>query len=358
MEEIRCQRMDNMISLEEIESNYLSDSPTHFNLQNINLRVAPFEKIAVMGKPNSGKTALLRCINFIDQPRTGIVQFEQMNLTILSKKELNATRKNIGYVNQERTLINSKSIFNNVALPLKVAKLPNVEIMAKTSEALNMVKLIEKSNLRPQALSDIQKALVCIARAIVTKPKVLICDEISKGLDVKSSYYLINILQNIQKKYNLALIIASNDLELVKTLCDKVVIMDKGKIVEQNTTSNFIMKPESNVGKELIKAKSRIELPSGIRKKLKTDKNFNSDNCFVIARCTFTNKINTELIFSEIIEKFNNKINIISAHQEIFYNTNINIMYIEFSGSEQSVLKSLSLLNENDIYSEVLGYVA
>lgn len=347
-----------MISLEEIESCYLTDNHKQVNLKKINLRVESLEKLAIIGKPNSGKTSLLRCINYIDQPKTGIVQFDQMNLTILTKKELLDTRKQIGYVNQNKTLLKSKTVFNNVALPLKLMKISKQDIATYVNEVLSLVNLKEHANCYPKFLTNVQKTLTCLARALITNPKVLICDEITKGFDPRSSYQIIKVLQKIQIRYKLALILATNDLELIKSLCKKVIIIDEGKITEQNTTINFFTSPKTNIGKELIKAKARLELPFGIRKNLKINPNEDEENCSAVTRCSFKNKLNSEIIFSEVIEKFNNKINIISAHQESVDDLNINIMFTQFSGTKENVLKAISHLNENGIHTEVLGYVA
>ena len=346
-----------MISLEEIESKFVSNDNKVINLKNLNISIGSNETIAIIGKTNADRTAIIRSLAFLDKPTSGSYKFEKFNFTELAGTRLVEARKYIGYVNLERTLLNSKNVLQNIASILIINNVPKNIWVNKANDIIAMLNLNNISSLYPNQLTKLQKVMVCIGRALIINPKLLLCDDITYGLESKSSIYIANKINDIKNKFNLSIVLATNDLELIKNTSDRVMVTNKGKIIESANAIKLFLNPRSTIGKEFIKAKARMDLPLSIRSKLKANDRSSKKESTAVVRCAFESSNNPEQILGEIIEQHSAKVNIISAHSEFISDSEINLMLIELESEFQNINKSISLLNENQVYTEVLGYV-
>jgi D-methionine transport system ATP-binding protein len=190
------------------------------------------EVYGFIGYSGAGKSTLLRCINLLEKPDSGNVVVDGEDFTLLSKKELLKRRQKIGMIFQHYNLLQNASVFENVAFPLEIAGVPKAERREKVLKSLEIVDLSEKANDYPAKLSGGQKQRVAIARAIVTEPKILLCDEPTSALDPQTTRSVLEYLKRVNKKFGITVVIVTHEMEAAREICDRVSVMENGKVIE------------------------------------------------------------------------------------------------------------------------------
>ncbi len=340
-----------MIALQDLEYNVL---------KNINLHVKTGEIYTIIGKHDSGKAELLRCINRINEPQYGKITIDNQNLNSLLDKDINNLRRKMALISKTPYLVSSKNVFHNVALPLELQKNISKNDIAKIVEPiLNFVGIADKSSSLGSQLNVLQKQLVCIARALVMKPKALLCDDITYHLDIKSTHQMVNLLNAINKEFGITMVIISNDIEVIKTLSHKVGVIDKGTIVEESSSYEIFARPKTEFAKELVRSATRHEMPWVYRRKIRFQ---STQNQHPIVRISFTTALATEHLLGQLIESYQFKISIIQAYQEHVQHKPINVILAEIEGSaddfEENFAEAIIFLQHHELHLEVLGYVA
>ena len=202
-------------------------------LSDVNFTIEKGDIFGIIGFSGAGKSTLLRMINALEVPTSGHVEIDGVNINGLSFNELRKVRKRIGMVFQQFNLLNAKSVYDNVAIPLILNKVSKSEIDNKVKTLLDFVDLGDKANAYPGELSGGQKQRVGIARALATDPSILLCDEATSALDVSVQDSIADLLARLQKKKNLTYLFIAHDIAFIRTMCHKVVVMYKGAIVEE-----------------------------------------------------------------------------------------------------------------------------
>lgn len=210
-------------------------------LNNINLKIAQGEIFGIIGKSGAGKSTLLRCANLLEKPTQGRVIVDGDDLTSLSNKELNLKRRKIGMIFQHFNLLSQVNVYNNIALPLKVAGLSKQEIKKRVEYLLAVTELEDKIERYPDELSGGQKQRVAIARALANNPSVLLCDEATSALDTETTKSILNLLKTINTKFGVTILLITHQMEVVNSICHRVAIMKKGTLSETHDRSNFVV---------------------------------------------------------------------------------------------------------------------
>ncbi len=351
-----------MITLKDIESLYLSPSKMVHAIKGINLSIEKGEIFGILGRKGAGKTTLLKCINLLERPSHGTVIVDSCNLSAMTNEDLRKARLKIGMVFQHVNLVESRTVFDNIALALEVAKVSKTEIQEIVNNVLNFSGLGEYANAYPESLSMALKQRVAIARALANKPHVLLCDEITTSLDPKSAHTILHLLKKLNQKWGLTIVLMTHDLEVIKSICDRVGILDQGLLVEQNTVSTFFKHPTSVLAKEWIKNAARLSLPSALRRQLRAQP---SEHTHPIVRILFNNPVNPdpidhptpESLLSKLTQDYQVKINILQAHLESIAEDKLGYLIIEVTGLTNDIQKSLDFLIEQHLHIEVLGHV-
>lgn len=343
-----------IISLKDIESTYPGPRQEQLYLKSINLTVNVGETLGIIGRAGSGTSALLRCIGLLERPLTGNISIDQKNLTFLASQELSLERRSIGLITANPEFLHTKSINKNIALPLKIQKLPRQNINKLVEQTLAAVDLTNKALSTPNSLTQLQKIQLDLARNLVNHIKILLCDDIFLGLDQKSVETLITLLKKVQKEYNLTIILTTNDAEVLKALCSNVIIMHLGSIVEKCSIFELFTNPKSETAHEFIKFTTKHELPWCFRRKIIANAN---EGHHAIVRINFTECLAPEEILNNTLEAYDLKMNIIQAYQEKISDHIINIMIIEVFGDSFTVNNAITFLNNNSLQSEIIGYV-
>jgi D-methionine transport system ATP-binding protein len=343
----------NIISLKDIEATYTGVRQEELYLKGINLAVTAGETLGIIGRAGSGKSALLRCIALLERPQTGLISIDQKNLTFMASKELCNERRSIGLISAKAEFLTTKTVSKNIALPLKIQKLPKQKVAQLVEQALIKVELENKANSFITSLSALQKIQLDIARNLVNNIKILLCDDIFVGLDQKSTESLIVLIRKLQKQFNLTVILTTNDAEIIKSLCDRVIVMHQGAIIERCTVFELFTSPSSDTAKDFIRFTTKHELPWCLRRKIVAQE---IADHHAIVRINFTECLAPEEILNNTLEAYDLKMNIIQAYQEKINDKIINIMIIEIFGDSLTVTNAVLFLNNNGLQSEIIGY--
>ena len=221
-----------MIDIRNLSKVY-SDSKTPIvALDNINIQIDKGEIYGIVGLSGAGKSSLVRCINRIEEPTRGEIYIDKINLMDLNQKDLRKTRKKISMIFQGFNLLNSKTVYENIAFPLKLDKLPKSEINARVNELLSWVELSDKANAYPDQLSGGQQQRVAIARALAMKPKALLFDEPTSALDPEMINEVLDVMKSLAKE-GMTMAVVTHEMGFAREVGDRVIFVDGGVIVEQ-----------------------------------------------------------------------------------------------------------------------------
>lgn len=243
-----------MIRLSEIHKTYPArrGSPAHVALRGINLDVAAGEIVGVIGRSGAGKSTLIRCINLLEVPTSGAVIVNGVDVTALSKRDLPLFRRQLGMVFQHFNLLSSRTVYDNIALPLELAGASKADIAAAVDPLLPLVGLEDKRDRYPAELSGGQKQRVGIARALSSNPKVVLCDEVTSALDPETTRQILSLLRDINKRLGLTMVVITHEMAVVKQLCDRVAVMDGGQIVEEGSVDAIFSDPKHATTQSLL----------------------------------------------------------------------------------------------------------
>lgn len=218
-----------MIELKNVTKKFEGrEGPVHA-LKQISVHINKSEKFGIIGESGSGKSTLLRMINALEVPDEGTVIVDGDNVNELSSKHLRNYRKKIAMIFQQFNLLNNKTVYENVTLPLKLHKFESV---LDVDEILSFVGLSDKKNSYPGQLSGGQKQRVGIARALITNPKILLCDEPTSALDDKTTDEIVNVLKRAHEVYGMTIVVVTHELNVIKQLCDKTLVLEEGNIID------------------------------------------------------------------------------------------------------------------------------
>lgn len=333
-----------MIQLKQLNKSYTINHHHFHALKNIDLHIRRGEIFGVLGKSGAGKSTLLRCVNLLEKPTSGQVIINDIDLTSLNKLSLREHRRRIGVVFQHFNLLESRTTFANVALPLEIIKTSQQEIKRKVTDLLNLVGLADKKNHFPSQLSGGQKQRIAIARALAADPYVLLCDEATSALDTESTKSVLRLLKRINQKLGLTILLITHELDVIKTICDRVGVIHEGELVEQDSAINIIVNPKSNITKQLVQKSPAFDVTA--------EQHTNS----YILRLTFIGKDSELPLISSLSKKFAISVNIRQALIEKIQNTTVGFTICELAGEEQQMAEAFAFLATTTIKVEVLNY--
>ncbi len=220
-------------------------------LEDISLSIKEGEVFGIVGHRGAGKSTLLRCLNGLESYEEGSIKINDEKIDELSKKQLRILRKDLGMIFQSFNLLKRKNVFQNIALPLEIWGMSKNEINNRVKELLKLVDLEDKAYVKPHNLSGGQKQRVAIARALALEPKILLCDEATSALDPKTTKDILNLLKDINQKLSITIVIVTHQMEVIKEICERVVIMDKGKIKSLGFSEELFLSPDKHLKKLL-----------------------------------------------------------------------------------------------------------
>ena len=221
-------------------------------LNNINLAIEQGDIYGIIGMSGAGKSTLIRCLNRLDTPTDGQVLIDGQNILAMSKKQLLQTRRRMAMIFQQFNLLMQKNVARNVRYPLEIAGAPKKQANERVMELLKIVGLEEKANAYPAQLSGGQKQRVAIARALASNPEMLLCDEATSALDPMTTQSILELLKKINAELGITVVLITHEMAVIRQICNKVAILDGGKLVEQGTVDDVFMHTKSAAGKRLF----------------------------------------------------------------------------------------------------------
>lgn len=323
----------------------------HQVLDDISLDIQQGEIFGIIGGSGAGKSTLLRCINLLERPDSGEVWVNGTNLMRLSAKALRLERRQIGMIFQNYQLLNQKTVYENVAIPLKIMGISSDVIHQKCLELLDVVGLSHKKNSYPNQLSGGQKQRVAIARALTTNPRILLCDEATAALDPKNTQAILNLLIDIQKKYQITLILITHDMQVAKKVCHRIALMKKGQIVEINQWPQ-VLSEEKSLIRESLYGETLDHLPEFILQQLSESPKQHS-----ILRVLFPGQGATIPFISDMCRRLDLDINILAAQIDHNQKNQCGMMLIGMNSDHKQLEEFLLQCQQHQIIGEVIGYV-
>ena len=352
-------------------------------VKDVSLSIEEGDIFGIIGYSGAGKSTLVRCINLLESPTSGEVLVEGKNITAYSEAQLRSVRRRMGMIFQHFNLLNSANVFENVAAPLKNQrrftkdeieekraelrkdsslsekeikekekallksnkKLSGKEFKERVEEMLRLTGLEDKARAYPSQLSGGQKQRVAIARALVGKPKILLCDEATSALDPNTTTQIIELLRSLQEKLKLTVVMITHQMEVVKSICNKVAVMEDGKVIEEGSLVEVFSEPKSSITKEFrektLYRKEALAL---------TEKNRRN-----LYELTFIGEKANDPAIMDLVRNYPVEVSILFGNIEILSGVPFGTLTIDMKGEGKDILDAVAYLKSRDIKVEELG---
>lgn len=344
-----------MITLTQVCKTYPTKTGPFTAVAPTDLTVLQGEIFGIIGASGAGKSTLIRCVNFLEKPTSGQVVIDGTALNGLSDKELNATRQKIGMIFQHFNLLHSRTAFDNIALPLELINTPKDKIKQRVSELLDLVGLSDKANHYPANLSGGQKQRVAIARALATNPKILLCDEATSALDPATTNAVLDLLKEINKQFGITILLITHEMEVVKRICHKVAIMDKGQIIEQGTVSDIFANAKTALAKDFIAKTLHLSLPDDYLGKLSLTP---APNLYPVIKFGFSGASVDLPLFSRASKEFGVEFSILTSQIDYVSAVKFGFTICEVLGEPDKIEQAVHYLENQQVTVERLGWIA
>ncbi|MGP7818011.1 methionine ABC transporter ATP-binding protein [Niallia sp. 01092] len=334
-----------MIELKNIYKTYNRKGISNDALKGISLKVEKGDIFGVIGYSGAGKSTLIRLVNYLEKPTKGDVFVNGVALSSYSEKELRVTKKQIGMIFQHFNLLESKNVFDNVAIPLVLQRKNKQEIIKRVTELLEFVGLSDKANSYPNELSGGQKQRVGIARALASNPSILLCDEATSALDPQTTQSILQLLKRINAEYNITIMIITHEMAVIQEICNKVAVMEQGKIIEQGSVLEVFGKPQHPTTQNFVKTVINTNIPSTVQEKAKGS----SGSRY---KLEFVGECASEPVIYKLIHEYKLKLNILFANMTEIQGTTLGYMIIQFTGETSAISDALTYLKSKGIIIE------
>ncbi len=344
--------MATIIELKDITKTFVQDGKSFNAVENASVSVEKGDIFGIIGFSGAGKSTLVRTINLLGRPTSGSVTVKGKDFLALSQKELREERKKIGMIFQHFNLMKSRNVFDNVAFPLKRSGLTKKQIAEKVHSLLELVEINDKSENFPNQLSGGQKQRVAIARALANEPDILLCDEATSALDPTTTKSILKLLKKLKDQLGLTIVIITHQMEVIKEICDKVAVMEKGRIVEQGDVFSIFANPQDEVTKRFIRSTSNLSKVEELIAQDSPVVHLEKDEKLV--RFTYIKKNVSEPLISGISRLYEVTINIIFAEIEIVQDAPIGGTVAIISGEAATIDRALKHIAALDVGVEVL----
>jgi D-methionine transport system ATP-binding protein len=341
-----------MITIKNISKTFRQKKKTFKALDNVSLEIEKGEIVGVIGFSGAGKSTLIRSVNLLEKPDEGQIIVNGKDLTTLSNRELAKERKKIGMIFQQFNLLSSRTVFDNVALPLELDNINKSKITEKVNELLKIVGLEDKKMEYPKNLSGGQKQRVAIARALANNPYLLLCDEATSALDPATTQSILALLKDINQRFGITILLITHEMDVIKDICNHVVVIDKGKLIAKGTLEEIISDKKHPIIKQFTNSKT-MNIPQSYSNKLQ---NQATENLFPLVEIELNGNISFEVLLEVIYQDFKIPYKIISADIEYLGNANYGKLLFQLQGTIDENAKAIQYFNHNNIQNTLIGY--
>ncbi|EGP5468840.1 ATP-binding cassette domain-containing protein [Enterococcus faecium] len=341
-----------MIELRDISVCFKQKEKEIQAVDSVDLTIEKGDVYGIVGYSGAGKSTLVRVMNLLQKPTAGEVIVNQTNLSQLSPKELRKERKAIGMIFQHFNLMESRTIFDNVDFSLKYSGKSKQERRQKVNELLELVGLEEKASAYPKQLSGGQKQRVAIARALANEPKVLLCDEATSALDPKTTLQILALLKKLNRQLGLTIVLITHEMQVVKEICNKVAVMEAGKIIEKGSSIQIFSHPEEELTKDFIRTATHLDQAL---ETISVHAAFADQiaNKWLVELSYSGNQTNEPLI-AHLYSKYQVTANILYGNVELLQETPLGSLIVTLAGETKQRQKALDYLIKSGVKVTIL----
>ena len=342
-----------MIRFENVSKTFRGNGKQVEAVKEVSLHIKKGEIFGIIGYSVAGKSTLFRCINLLERPDQGRIWIGDTEITILKGKSLRKQRRKIGMIFQQFHLFASRNVYENVAYPLKHQGLTRQEIKKRVEELLNLVGLEDKASAYPSQLSGGQKQRAAIARALANEPDILLCDEATSALDPKTTTAILRLLQEVNRKLGVTIVVITHEMQVVKEICGRVAVMEGGSVVEEGEVFDIFSNPHEKITGDFVNNASNLSrIYTYLEEKAEIIR-LNKGEC--ILRLHYLHKNTSEALVSQISRDFSLNVNIIFGNIELIGENPIGGLVAIVSGSGENIRRAVDFLREKKVGVEVLA---
>lgn len=342
-----------MIILENVSKTFHAGNHSVEAVNNVSLTIRQGEVYGIIGFSGAGKSTLVRCINLLERPTSGKVLLDDLELTRLSERELRKARKQIGMIFQQFNLLASRTVAQNIAYPLRYSGRSKNDIRKRVQELLALVDLEDKENAYPSQLSGGQKQRVAIARALASNPKILLCDEATSALDPQTTRSILKLLKKLNAQLGFTVVVITHEMQVVKEICDRVAVMEKGEIVEEGEVFSVFASPTRKVTKDFINTTTNLSKIDELLEEKSPVTALRRGEC--ILKLKYLEKNASEALVSQISRKFQIDVNIIFGNIEIIGEAPLGGLVAIVSGDARQIDEAIGFLRDKNVGVEVIA---
>ncbi|MDU5559579.1 methionine ABC transporter ATP-binding protein [Anaerococcus vaginalis] len=320
-------------------------------VDDVSLKIEKADVFGIVGFSGAGKSTLVRCINLLQKPSEGEVLIKGENLLNLSEKDLRKRRKKIGMIFQHFNLLNNLSVIDNVIFPIRKENISKEEKIKKAKKLLDLVGIGDKAKSFPRELSGGQKQRCAIARALASDPEILLCDEATSALDPKTTKQILKLLGEIKEKIGITIVIITHQMEVVKDLCNKVAVMQDGKVIEKGTTLEIFSNPRHKLTKDFVETSTNV---NQTLEEVKNNLGVLKKDEFLV-KLSYLGEATTQPVINEIYEKFKVKTNVLAGNIEFITNVPVGNLIVTFKAERENIDKAIEYLIASGTNVQLLG---
>lgn len=336
-----------MIELKNVSKVFNDGTQEIVAVDDVSLNIDEGEIFGIIGYSGAGKSTLVRTLNGLEQPTSGSIKVAGKELSRLSGKQLRQSRQKIGMIFQHFNILWSRTVVENIMFPLEIAGVPKKDRLERAQELVRLVGLDGREGAYPSELSGGQKQRVGIARALANDPDVLLCDEATSALDPKTTDDVLELLLDINRRLDLTIVIITHEMEVIRKICDRVAVMQGGRVVETRKTTDIFQNPKEKITREFIQQdedEDIDQLLSDFREYFPEGR---------ILRVTYPGNQSRAPIISRVSREFNVDINIIRGSIYTTQNSPVGTLYVQVFGDESDVDRAIDELQA--LNTEVLS---
>lgn len=342
-----------VISIKGLKKTFTSNNKELTAVDNLTLDINEGEIFGVIGYSGAGKSTFVRLLNRLEEPTSGSVTVGEKELTALTTNELRLARQEIGMIFQHFNLLWSRTVAENISFPLEIAGVSKSERKSRVQELIDLVGLSGRENAYPSQLSGGQKQRVGIARALANNPKLLLCDEATSALDPETTNSILDLLVDINKKLGLTIILITHEMHVIRKICHRVAVMEKGKIVELGNVLDVFSHPTQPVTKKFVsQVMGQNDEEEDIKHLLST---YNEGK---LVRLHFIGEATNESLISQLIRKYPIDINILQGKITQTQAGGYGSLFIQVKGKPDDIHQAIDYIrNETSVELEVVENV-
>ncbi|WP_413452914.1 ATP-binding cassette domain-containing protein [Georgenia phoenicis] len=336
-----------MITLDRISKRYVTKSGTVDALVDASLQVEQGDIYGIIGFSGAGKSTLIRMVNQLESPDSGTVTVNGVDLTGLSSRRLRRTRRDIGMVFQQFNLLETKTVYRNVAMPLLIQGVPKAEIDERVTEVLRFVELEDKRNASIRQLSGGQKQRVGIARALATRPSILLCDEATSALDPTTTESILALLKRINREMGVTILLITHQMHVIQRICNKVAVMEAGRIVERGSVIDVFTEPQQQITRQFVRTVVNDQIPQPMLEMVRAETRPQE-----LLRLQFVGDSVRQPLLSSLSRVDGLEVNILGATVEELQESVICLFLLQLIGADDVLRRAERLIDDAGILRE------